>query len=248
MACNLLFSWHSQEEDAVKSKMISWSAALVASLWALCAAAGPITVQFTGFTQGYQAGSIYGERNASVAAGQFQFNVLNNGGVYWDTVLKAYCIDVTTNLITGTSAQYNLVSPLSSGRIDAQQLSLISSLFDQHAGAVTTAANSAAFQLALWEIIGDPASLQLGSGPDFWSTTFNGSQGIAQSWLDGLDKSGSYSSSSYEFYVLQPSGASNQTLLTARQVAVPEPGTLGLMSAGLIACFLVQRRRVATRG
>jgi hypothetical protein len=232
----------------MKSKIVSLAAGLLASVWALTATAGPITVQFTGFTQGYQAGTIYGERNASVAAGQFQFNVMNNGGVYWDTVLQAYCIDVTTNLITGSAAQYNLISPLSSGRIDAQQLSLISSLYDQRAGSVTSAANSAAFQLALWEIISDPASLQLGSGPDFWSNSFNGSQGIAQGWLNGLDKSGSYASSSYEFYVLQPNGVANQTLLTARQVSVPEPGTLGLLGAGLVAIVLMHRRRIVLRG
>lgn len=232
----------------MKSKIVSIGAGILLSLCSLAASAGPISVQFTGFSQGYQAGSIYGERNASVAAGQFQFNVLNNGGVYWDTVLKAYCIDVTTNLITGSTAQYNLISPLSSGRIDSQQLSLISSLFDQRAGSVTSSANSAAFQLALWEIIYDPASLQLGNGPDFWSNSFGGSKGIAQSWLDGLDKSGGYSSSSYEFHVLQPHGAANQTLLTARQVSVPEPGTLGLLGAGLVACLLVNRRRIAVRG
>jgi PEP-CTERM motif-containing protein len=231
----------------MKNARISWVAGL-ASLWALSASATPISVAFQGFSNGSQNGSISGVRDAGVAAGQFEFNVVS--GVFWDTTLDAFCIDVTTNLITGGSASYDLLAANTSTRLNNNQRSLIASLYDQHGSQITSATNSAAFQLALWEIVYDSAtSLALGNG-SFSGSGFGSSLTTAQSWLGGLNTSGTYSSSNYDFFVLEAPNNDNgrdinQSLLLVKPTSVPEPGTLALLSAGLIACGLARRRRVA---
>ncbi len=237
---------HPFKERIVKKLGISLVTGLIAGLWALGAAAGPITVSYTGPVVGYQTGTIYGTRSANVAAGQFNFNVTADpDDEFWANTLQAFCIDVTTNLVTSGPAQYNVVEAAASSRVSAQQLSLIGSLFDQRAASLTTAANSAAFQLALWEIIYDPTTRNLtssGSGTGFAASTFGTSRGTAQGWLNTLNTSGSYVSNAFEFYVLEPVGR-NQALLVSRPVSVPEPGTLALLGAGLLAVGLAGRRR-----
>lgn len=220
----------------------------MASVWALGATAAPISLTYTGFTNGSQSGSIYGVRNVGVSAGQFGFNVVDDGGVYWDSTVQGFCIDVTTNLVLSGSVQYNLIEADSSSRLNAQQLSLIGSLYDQRAGSLTNATNSAAFQLALWEILYDPGTLQLTSNGSFWASAFGGNaRSVAQNWLNGLDDSGSYVSS-YEFWVLESplnsaGRLTTQSLLVARPTSVPEPGTLALLGLGLVACGVATRRR-----
>jgi hypothetical protein len=217
---------------------------LLAGLWAVGASAAPISVTYTGFADGYEQGSIAGVRNATVHAGEFRFNVTNNGGVYWDSTLEAFCIDVTTNLVQNSGVQYDLVSASSLG---ATRLSLIGNLYDNHAATLSGATQSAAFQLALWEIIYDHGNgLNLNSGSFSATSAFDGAKALASSWLGGLNAS--YVGSAYDFYVLEPiNPVSNQRLLTAqlRPVQVPEPATLALLGTGLLICGVMRRRRAS---
>lgn len=236
----------------MKKNRIAQLAAFVAALWVTSANAVPIQLSYDGFVDGYKTGTIYGTRNANVAAGQFGFRVINNGGVYWDDDLQAFCIDVKVNLITSGTVTYDLISASDSSRLGATRLSLIASLYDNHYASLNGATDHAAFQLALWEIIYNPTTLNLYSGYGinygFGASGFGSALSRAQSWLGGLTSTG-YASSTYEFFVLESPDHRgkdiNQSLLLARTVSVPEPGTLVLLGIGLIACGLVRRRRSA---
>jgi hypothetical protein len=216
-----------------------------------------MTVAFSGFSGGSENGSLYGRRNVNAAAGQFQFNVQSDpGDVYWDATLKAFCIDVLTNLVTTGSVRYDVVAGTSStSGLNTQQRSLIGQLYDNHASSLGTyasggVARDAAFQLALWEIIYDfngPLNLDNGAGRGtFWTSSFDGASALAQTWLSSLNTAPQTYVSQYDLFVLDPHTPDrNQTLLTARPVSVPEPAMLSLLGVGLLAVGICRRRRKA---
>lgn len=226
------------------------STAAAALIFSLAAQALPITVEYTGFANGSKTGDIYGVRNVRVQAGEFTFNV--KSGDYWDDPLRGFCIDVGQNLVTSGEVAYNLVHFGDSSRINSQQISLLGQLYDSHAASLGSALHDAAFQLSIWEIMYDyTGSLSLTSGgtQNFWSSSFDGARALAQTWLGGLQTGIGYSSSQYDFYVLEPLNPTrNQTILVARPIPVPEPGTIALVALGLLAtAFVLGRRRQEAR-
>ncbi len=196
------------------------------------AAAAPIELTYTN-NLGNPTGRITNDstRSPTIRAGEFQFNTAGDT-LYWDDGLSAFCIEIDMTL-AGT-AEYEIVSGL--GSFTASQQMHIAALFSNYyAASKDSDIASAAFQLALWEILnedGDTLDLTHGS---FHATTFGGAASLANSWLADLGEV----SGEYEFYVfISPN---SQNLLAVR--AVPEPAALALLGAGLLGAALVRRRR-----
>jgi len=183
---------------------------------------------------GYAAGSQqFGlSIGGSPSAGGFQGMWNGNPIVFW-------CIQLTEYFSFGT--HYTNYTP------SAAANSLLSKLFTVAGGsALSDASHSAAFQLAIWEIVYDSGDLHLNSGALF-VTDVHGhgtTVGLAQSWLDSL--AGASATANLAFLT----APGNQDFVTASTIPlqttttrVPEPSTLALLALAMLAAGGIRARR-----
>jgi PEP-CTERM motif-containing protein len=179
--------------------------------------------------QGYQIGSQqFGVTGGTFNAGAFK-------GTWNGTPIIFWCVELTQTFSFGT--HYTTYTP------SASTNTLLSQLFAAaFGGALSSTANSAAFQLAVWEIIYDPSDLNLSTGAfKVLDDKGNGATvAIAQGFLNSvLAASPSYSLT----YLADPN---HQDFVTANTVPtttrVPEPGSLALIAIALIAGGVARAR------
>jgi PEP-CTERM motif len=239
----------------------AWSAGLIFSVATSFASAGPIatmTLDFQddaangGFPEGSRTGQISGV-DGRVRAGMFRFAVAEANfsdsapfQLSTNDVLDAFCVDINTYLAYGPT-QYSLVraddyfdDP------DSTVVNRIGQLYSGYNKVINTPDNSAAFQLALWEIInetGADLSLSGNQQGSFAASEFGSALGLANEWLEKLDDF----DNDYNLFVLK-SGSDgdhklSQDLLvySPAPVKVPEPGTLALLALGI--CGLLLRKK-----
>ena len=246
----------------------AWSAGLILSVATSFASAGPIatmTLDFQdhvnkGFPDGYRNGTInYGDDSAYVRAGMFRFSVdtfANTSGAApvafsAASVLDAFCVDIHTTLAYG-STEYSLwTADKYFENSPAGTAEQVGQLYSGAFSSVTDGQKSAAFQLALWEIVSetDENSIpHLGSGSFTANDDFGSAISDAGGWLKDL---GSFESQ-FDLYVLSAEDGSgnklSQDLLVVSPkptVKVPEPGTLALLALGI--CALLLRKKVSRK-
>jgi hypothetical protein len=171
------------------------------------------------------------DKSGSTNAGGFLTSV--NGGPSF----VSWCLDLyqTINFADPAYPGYTLLSPPGASffTFNTDAYSAIGRfLAENHA--VTDATSSAAFQVALWELMYETSgTYSLGGG----TASFTGDAaalGLAQGWINVLD------AASTPFAVYQ-----SQTHQDILVTPVPEPETYALMAAGLGALGWVSRRRKA---
>ena len=160
-------------------------------------------------------------------------------GTFDGSPIQVWCYEIGQTFSFGVTYDYTLGTPTHEG--------LLSALFQEaYSMATTSAMNSAAFQLAVWEI-------EYGSGLNLFATggTFhtnrigNATDALAQSWLDGL---GAFSDKGD--IILYHSPDHQDFIGRGVSTDAPEPGPLPLIGAGLVAMLVTSRRRggIAARG
>jgi hypothetical protein len=178
--------------------------------------------------------------NGSVSAGAFNLNP-PAGEI-------AYCIDLAQTISFGTLYyDYTKSSLAADGVLSSLRKGEIAQLFHGfYTTSLLSSKNSAAFQLALWEIVFETGSsldvdgahsatrgTTYATGPDAPDTVI----GIADAWLAGL---GAFSTDTTGLYTYRSPEHQDQIVYHR----TPEPPTLIILGAGLGLIAFLARRRV----
>lgn len=161
----------------------------------------------------------------------------------------AYCVD-PYQYASGTPATYNVYSSFAATPFAGQRATDITTLYSQsYASTSGNALNSAAFQLALWELANDDGNLFAGGDPltnrvQVTATTDSavgaaGLTSLANSMILNA-KTGVTGPTQYAFTVY--AHPTQQDFLVS-VTAVPEPETYALLLSGLGLIGVIARRR-----
>ncbi len=157
------------------------------------------------------------------------------------TSFQAFCID-PFQYSSHSALQYTAYSNLDT--LGSTKAGYIANLYSQsYASTSGNDLNSAAFQLALWELAKDDGVLTTGA-VQTTSHTSSALVNAANSMIYNAEHSGS-GSTQYSFSLY--TNGSQQDYLVASVSAVPEPATYAMLLAGLGLMGFTARRRQTSR-
>lgn len=195
----------------------------------------------------------YGVAATTVGAGPFHWTQQAPLNANFGTAVTSYCIDLDHFISTGGSYTYTVQSDLKLAPTignDPAKIAALTEYFDRYYNtSLTSAANAAAFQLGLWELVYDWAL-----GSSLATGRIQGTNALTQSMLSGLGTP--YSNHDLAGYhltaLLSPSGNQDQlTVVANAQGPVPVPGPpaaiLALAGAGCLLARRLRRARAESR-
>jgi hypothetical protein len=190
------------------------------------------TLTFNGFSDGSVSASITSPISESASAGGFAMTNATHGGSF-----VAWCADIFHNMATTQS--YTLTSGASFYATDTGKATALSELATHSLSSVTgNATNSAAFQLAVWEIVNETSGHGYSlSGGNFKATSDAAVLTAANNMLGNLSGPITMTASVWA----QNTPGSTQDLVVF--APVPEPETYAMMLSGLGLMGFVARRR-----
>lgn len=188
----------------------------------------------------------------SVSAGAFRMTDLSGPTLPAGTSFMAWCVDVYHNLNTSSAgASYTLRSGADFYAAASYKVTdlerLASYVLDN--SLLTNGVQSAAFQIAVWEIVNEsmrsePYSISSIGGDDFRVTGGDlAARTLANSWL-GVVNAGSYAIG-YSLGVWDGAITTQDLAVFSKVVTpIPEPETYAMLIAGLgLMGFIARRRR-----
>lgn len=152
----------------------------------------------------------------------------------------AYCVDTAQSFNWGQV--FSVTAVAANDKFGASKALAMGQLYTQHFGSISNATESAAFQVALWEIVNETTSSYSLDTGTFRATNNLAVVALASTWMSGLVGAGD----AYDLTVLTNSSYQDQLMATLSVnplSTVPEPQTLALVLAGFIAMGAVVRRR-----
>ena len=216
------------------------STAIAVALASLFAAQPAVADTFTfgGFANGSVAATIYntpspvGGNPTSVAAGGFNMTNTTAGGTF-----QAWCVDIFSWLASSTV--YTQVSGASFYPTSLAKVTDLEKLATRNLPSVTgNATNSAAFQLAVWEIVNETSGVYSLSGGNFYATS--AASATANSMLSALNSATTNTAQILSVWKETPGHPTQDLAVFA---PIPEPQTYAMMLAGLGLMGFVARHR-----
>lgn len=178
--------------------------------------------------------------NGNVNTVQFHWTRQDSPGPGVDgtvpTNFTTYCVDLAQHVSANTNYTFDAMSPAVYG-FTATQTTLLENLWSAYFPSINSADTSAAFQVAIWEIVYD-TGLSLTSGA-FDVNTSGTVRTTAQNWLNAVSAT-TFVRSGPGINLVVLKSATAQDQLTNAPPLVPTPATAVIGAAGM---FLASSRR-----
>lgn len=188
---------------------------------------GPSTVRMTGFAMGHAAVDVSSDTHGTIGAGQLR-------GTLDGASFLTYCTDLGQSFGWNTTYSYTLAANGSTLGFSAMQADRLGKLYTVAGGNPDTTDKSAAFQLAVWEILYDTTAGDVTSGNfRLLSGGSTAQRTQTNAWLTAvLDPAVTTSFSAQRLY---SSVAQDFIIFTPLpgNVPVPEPAGVGLVVLAL---------------
>jgi hypothetical protein len=208
-------------------------AGIVVGALAITPAAHATTLDFLGFKNGSVATTIQAPVHVGTQAGEFLFKDLSTNKVF-----SAFCIEID-QYINDPDHNYSATPIASDAGLNATKRSNLDKLFTAYYGTLgTSTTNSAAFQLAVWEIVNDPTPANVTTGT-FRVSSSSAAIAQANTWVQSL--SSLTQTGGWQLTVWR--SRTSQDQISASRV--PEPASAALLLLGLGMLGAARRRNRA---
>lgn len=244
-----------------KSKLLGGAvAACAVALFAGAASAASVTLPGWAFGSGNAIGATVGGHAVQAHAGGFG-GVLAGAGNFDTASFITYCIELEESFYFSTTAMtgYQLVEGATyfaarraadasrpDGALVADRLGRLLTYLDDNPGAVDTALESTAMQLAIWNIVYDADSdVRFSTGGAF-AADKESTKKYAVTTHALLAGAAGVAASRFEVFALARAGSQDFLLARETTTAVSEPATAALAALALAGLLGGRRRRAAS--